>query len=929
MADAYEDLYPEGFDPAMAEADEKLYPEGEVARTMGRLCYDFVHTVQLNDYVVAKRGRTLMLGVGLIGSDYFYRRDFKYPHARRVIWLRQEKQRLLNGLKFPNLPFAEFSLNAALVQTVRDYLGAETPQVVGDRPLPEPIKDPVNPIARLIVTPETVTLALDGETFTGPNRIKRTALLEAGDAHPEEYGRRLFRGVLHNTPAAESSPSSDLLSGYRRALERTKRNLQLVIDIPAEHPDLQELRWETLFHPDDTQPVTVDGRSTLFRFVTDRAAPPLEVSALKVLVAICNPSNLGDPNNRLLAGLAPLRPEQEREIVSRGLERLRTASLAEYRVLGAGPGDPVTLEALREELQRGYHVLHLIGHGLMVEGEYHLVLADHRREADFIPGPELRGLITHNLRVVLLSACLSGVRDRSPGRLALGERLVRFGVPAVVAMQDAVSFQTAQLFAQHFYDDLARTGRIDKAMNDARLAIWQYQRNPRLYDWWVPALFLSDTKGELFNPSPWAAQVPKLERADVVPPDPSQEAANRVDRSRRLAAEAIRLALDSDTVGQLRTIVLAGHTEPQNNASHDLWQDRVAIAHRLRVPVAMKPNELRAWVERANGTGFRGPSELYAQMCAVLNAGKHLMLTGPPGTGKTTLATEAAEFAVRNQWAVGVTATTASADWSSFETVGGPVPTDRQALRFRPGVFLESIRSANWLVIDEINRAEIDKAFGELFAVLAGQSVTLPHLVNGRPVCVHGKAADPARWAEDQGASGADLVVHPNWRVIGTMNVYDRALLFPMSFAFMRRFAFVDVAVPTPVPYGELRDRWVHDCVASPHRLDAENLAGLQERLEKLLAASGVLMGLREIGPAITKDLIAYVGERFVKDGPGATELTALLAEAVALYLVPQLDGLDHAGADCLNTFLKESLTPGADNAAAVRLRSLYPSCFS
>ena len=32
--------------------------------------------------------------------------------------------------------------------------------------------------------------------------------------------------------------------------------------------------------------------------------------------------------------------------------------------------------------------------------------------------------------------------------------------------------------------------------------------------------------------------------------------------------------------------------------------------------------------------------------------------------------------------------------------------------------------------------------------------------------------------------------------IIATMNVFDKALLFEMSFALMRRFAFVEVAVP-------------------------------------------------------------------------------------------------------------------------------------
>ena len=43
-----------------------------------------------------------------------------------------------------------------------------------------------------------------------------------------------------------------------------------------------------------------------------------------------------------------------------------------------------------------------------------------------------------------------------------------------------------------------------------------------------------------------------------------------------------------------------------------------------------------------------------------------------------------------------------------------------------------------------------------------------------------------------------------NWRIIGTMNTFDKASLYQLSFAFMRRFAFVDVDPPEQVAYAAL-----------------------------------------------------------------------------------------------------------------------------
>ena len=115
-------------------------------------------------------------------------------------------------------------------------------------------------------------------------------------------------------------------------------------------------------------------------------------------------------------------------------------------------------------------------------------------------------------------------------------------------------------------------------------------------------------------------------------------------------------------------------------------------------------------------------------------------------------------------------------------------------------------------MIDEINRAEIDKAFGELFTVLSGQRVDTPHRVGSYPVRVLPFAkvdvTRPTSWIPaDVRPGGYDYVVHPNWRIIGTMNVYDRSALYSLSLAFMRRFAFIDLDLPAQ--YIDLCQRWI------------------------------------------------------------------------------------------------------------------------
>lgn len=56
-----------------------------------------------------------------------------------------------------------------------------------------------------------------------------------------------------------------------------------------------------------------------------------------------------------------------------------------------------------------------------------------------------------------------------------------------------------------------------------------------------------------------------------------------------------------------------------------------------------------------------------------------------------------------------------------------PDPLNPQRLQFEEGFITRSISENKWVIIDEINRADVDKAFGELFTVLTGNSVNLPY----------------------------------------------------------------------------------------------------------------------------------------------------------------------------------------------------------
>jgi MoxR-like ATPase len=268
---------------------------------------------------------------------------------------------------------------------------------------------------------------------------------------------------------------------------------------------------------------------------------------------------------------------------------------------------------------------------------------------------------------------------------------------------------------------------------------------------------------------------------------------------------------------------------------------------------------------------------VYRAIIAAITSGKHVILTGPPGTAKTTLAELTCSLAADAGLCPGYLLTTATADWTTYDTIGGLSPTGSAgALQFRAGFFLDAAKSGKWLVVDELNRSNFDRAFGQLFTVLSGQSVVLPyedpHSGNGIALVLEGAPGgqpyDPADYAI--------LTIPQPWRIIATMNVFDKSLLFEMSFALMRRFAFIEVPSP-PVPIYETVWR--------------RELDGLQDeqygKIDAILSKLLVLRSVKDIGPCgfhrhgKVRPQIRPGGYRGIARGAGVSIVLQLSAPSV------------------------------------------------
>ena len=205
----------------------------------------------------------------------------------------------------------------------------------------------------------------------------------------------------------------------------------------------------------------------------------------------------------------------------------------------------------------------------------------------------------------------------------------------------------------------------------------------------------------------------------------------------------------------------------------------------------------------------------WLQDVADLLAEKHqIVLYGPPGTGKTYLATHLARHLAGSEHAVKLVQFHPSYTYEDFFEGYRPKVADSGQLSFelRPGplrLLADSARddltTPYILVIDEINRANLAKVFGELYFLLEyrNESISLQY-------------------------SPDKLFALPkNLYLIGTMNTADRSIAL-VDTAMRRRFAFVEMH-PRDEPVAGLLRRWLarHGYGDEPARL----LEALNERL--------------------------------------------------------------------------------------------------
>jgi hypothetical protein len=442
-----------------------------------------------------------------------------------------------------------------------------------------------------------------GEDYRGPHRLNRATLarlnqLRGGGGNPGEYGRVLFDALFQGR----------LRDGIRAARNMDRVSWRLRLNIASDAESLNRLWWECL--SDVSPPPRTLGRwanTPLSRYLLGGRTKNVQADKLHVLVVIANPADLGSGK---WSKYKRLDDEVEKKTIVGALDSLKDR--IGYKILDA----PATQSAISKELKTGkYHVLHIVAHGAydQAEKQMTLMLEDDQRRATPVDRVRLADILgtSGSIQLVVLAACLGAWQAGNDVFTGLGPIIVRYGVPAVVAMQDPIAEPTALFFTKKFYGALARWsddtgGMVDVAMNEARDELFvAFANDSELWDWAIPVLFLRGT-GRLFRLETRDHQPDRSTRGAVEGLKGPRPRATTVDPSqRRLALERARLwdmltleaglemaELDSicDLYWQVRFSQLEGEDDDARKRTliRRAQEDNLPLAARIRAAMKLR-----------------------------------------------------------------------------------------------------------------------------------------------------------------------------------------------------------------------------------------------------------------------------------------------------------------------------------------------------
>ncbi len=315
-----------------------------------------------------------------------------------------------------------------------------------------------------------------------PNRISAGLKALTGGKVDSAF-LKSFGGYLH-----ENLFRDQIRDLYQQSIGRANSKKGVRIRLRIDPPEISALPWELLYDLGQDCFLATSVAIPLTRYIDlTRAVRDLKTKPpIKVLLVV--PANSG------------LNVEKEKSVIVAELRKLTERIPIELRVLDGA----VTVDLIDRELtkERSYHILHFIGHGSFCNDEAALMINSEKAENELISANSFALYFQDypSLKLIVLNSCKGAAVSSTEPLRGMAPQLVRKGIPAVIAMQYAITDEDAITFAKGFYlalcgSDMA--GRVDAAVSHARRRICQ--TSDATVGFATPVLFMRSEKGIIFD----------------------------------------------------------------------------------------------------------------------------------------------------------------------------------------------------------------------------------------------------------------------------------------------------------------------------------------------------------------------------------------------------------------------------------------------
>jgi tetratricopeptide (TPR) repeat protein len=371
-------------------------------------------------------------------------------------------------------------------------------------------------------------LALENRLLNLQNILLRSGgkhrrVLSQEEQAVQDFGRALFDTLF----------SGEIRSYYDMSLrEAAQQGRGLRLEMRIRPPELNALPWEFMYDPRQAEYVCLSRQTPIVRYLES----PRLIRPLTVTPPLCVLGMVASPKDQ-----PSLDIEREKQRVERAIQGLQARGLVELEWLTGQ-----TWRDLQRAMWGGpWHIFHFIGHGGFDTStdEGFIALADSAGQTHCLSATRLGRLLADHqaLRLVLLNSCEGAKSSERDIFSSAASILVHRGIPAVLAMQYAITDRAAVELARAFYEALAYGMTVDEAVVVARKAISLAVNNT--VEWGTPVLYTCTPDGVLFQ---------MAERPYVAPPPPEgSKPPPEVDAERERRLEQLYLdGLDASWVGE-------------------------------------------------------------------------------------------------------------------------------------------------------------------------------------------------------------------------------------------------------------------------------------------------------------------------------------------------------------------------------------------